>query len=126
MFKYQKETLKNLETCAKKLENITDRTYRMKIGTYKDSYWNGSNWINYNDDLYLYVNKNYNLKVVDTYNDYIIVSLESDDMEGVLNLNKNVYLNLNKLIDRIYKDIKEDKKNHALLNQKLGLILKNL
>lgn len=126
MFKYQKETLENLEICVNKLENITDRVYKMKIGTYKDSFWNGSEWIPYNEDLYLYINKNSNFVVLDKWNNIKLDTFTAYTLNGTLKLDKDIYLKLNKLIDRIYNDIKEDKEKHAVLNQKLELILKNL
>lgn len=126
MFKYQKETIKEIIKVAENLEKITDKKYRIKIGYIRDfrwiEGWNGG-WKEYSGDLYLRLNST-RFGVEDDYDSFYVEEFNIIDEDAYIKIDKNIFLNLNNWIEKVFKEEKKRKEFHEKLNKELKCINK--
>ena len=124
MYKYQKETLNYLEELREKLEKLTDNRMSIEIGLVKGEYLNISETEYYEEtrDLFFCINDSHGTfeAVGDFESSYGV------DEDDVIRLNRNLFIQLNEFIDRIYKNKKEREEFHEKLNKELEALNKSL
>lgn len=129
LYKYQIETLQELDKIPEKLETRTNEKYLILISDdVKYTYFNMNNYITVSSKLYLAVNAEDNFIIIDD----LCGDKELFNLTQILNndikikFNKNVFLNINKTIDRIIKDNAAREAFHEKLNYELQALNKNL
>ena len=124
MYKYQIETLEHLKETRERLEKLTDSKMTLKIGTVRDDYLNsrGTGYYTETRDLYLclnYDNETF-LTVGDVDKEYGV------SKDTFVRLDSNLFLKLNKFIDKIYKNKRKREHFHERLNFELQSLNKSL
>lgn len=124
MYKYQEETLAYLEETKERLEKLTESKMSLKIGIIRGEYLNktGTKYIEETRDLYFCINDNNG--VFQTVG-IIGRSYEIND-DDFIKLDNNLFIKLNKFIDKIYKNKKEREEFYERLNRELGALNKSL
>ena len=122
MYKYQEETLAYLEKSKEKLEKLTNSKMSLKIGTIRGEYLNASGYYEETRDLYFCINDSNG--VFQTVGDAGCSYGVNDD--DFLRLDKDIFLKLNKFIDKIYRNKKEREEFHEKLNRELEALNKSL
>ena len=124
MYKYQEETLAHLEESKERLEKLTNSKMSLRIGIIRGEYLNASGTRYYEETRDLYFCINDSNGVFQTVGD-IGCSYEIDD-DDFVKLDSNIFIKLNKFIDKIYKDKKEREEFHERLNRELEALNKSL
>lgn len=124
MHKYQEETLAQLEESKERLEKLTNDKMSIKIGIIRGEYLNtsGTGYYEETRDLYFCINDSHG--VFKTVGD-IGCSYGIDD-DDFIKLDSNIFIKLNKFIDKIYKNKKEREEFHEKLNRELEALNKSL
>lgn len=124
MYKYQEETLAYLEETKERLEKLTESKISLKIGTIRGEYLNktGTKYIEETRDLYFCIND-----INGTFQTVGIIgrSYEIND-DDFIKLDSNLFIKLNKFIDKIYKNKKEREEFYERLNRELEALNKSL
>lgn len=124
MYKYQEETLVHLEESKEKLEKLTDSKMSLKIGIIRGEYLNtsGTRYCEETRDLYFCINDSNG--VFQTVGDIgCSYGINDDDF---VRLDSDIFIKLNKFIDKIYKNKKEREEFHERLNRELEALNKSL
>lgn len=124
MYKYQEETLAYLEETKERLEKLTESKMSLKIGIIRGEYLNktGTKYIEETRDLYFCIND-----INGTFQTVGIIgrSYEIND-DDFIKLDSNLFIKLNKFIDKIYKNKKEREEFYERLNRELEALNKSL
>lgn len=125
IYKYQKETLAEIKDASKKIERKTNEQYKICIGLAditKIEYGSFRNTEHHFDGkLYLLINHSARFKVVES----TICGIESGitfsdiDCFNWVKINKDIFLQLNQLIDQVSKNNFEREQFYNELNKQL-------
>lgn len=136
LYKYQIETLKELNYIVNKLQTKTKENYLIKIGEYNHHFHNGNCWQTDIGDLYLNINEftwKYRTFSRNFILDFDLIggydSANIDDLfrwDIKIKLDKDIFLKINKTIDKIIKDNKKREEFHEKLNMELQALNKPL
>lgn len=129
LYRYQLKTLQELDKIPEKLETRTNEKYLILISDdVKYTYFNMNNYITVPGSLYLAVNAESNFILIDdlcgTEELFNLTQILNNDIK--IKFNKNVFLNVNKTIDRIIKDNAAREAFHEKLNYELQALNKSL
>jgi hypothetical protein len=122
MYKYQEKTVSELRTAINKLEEMTEEHYRMHIGFRHTNEVENENipiFLEVNGDSYFTQQNNLD----ECYGFYSKCILENYDR---IEISNQVFLDLNKLIDKIIEDNNTRKNFHEKLNRELEALNKSL
>ena len=123
VYKYQEKTIKELIEIINKLEEKTDEHYRREIGiTYEDNGFEIEIV-----PIFLEVNGTYYFTKQNS-KEYFHEVYRKCDIEYLdrVKFKKDLFLQLNNLLDDIIKDNKERKEFHDILNRELEILNKSL
>lgn len=130
MYKYQKKTIEYLKETRERLEQLTKDKMKLKIGEIEGEFLNTNGTKYYKDKRILYFCINHK----DGYQDTTFKSIGENNYKSnyginendYLNLDKNLFIKLNKFIDKIYKNKHEREIFHERLNNELQALNKSL
>ena len=130
MYKYQKETIEYLKETRKRLEQLTQEKMKLKIGEIEGEFLNKNGTRYYRDKRKLYFCINHK----NGYQDTTFKSIREDNYTSdyginendYLKLDKNLFIKLNKFIDKIYKNKHKREIFHEKLNNELQTLNKSL
>lgn len=124
VYKYQKETINEIKKCIDNLEKLTEKEYFLKIGDLRDgyNYFGETEW----KPIRIILNRGKYFHEYDA-EDYVIqYSYDDFDDDNCVVFDKDIFLKLNKLIDKILKDNKKREAFHEKLNKELEALNKSL
>lgn len=115
VYKYQEEVIENIERAVAKIEEMTEEHYRLHIGFRHTNKFEEENipiYVEINGDYYFtqQTNMDYN------YDNYSRCDLLNFNR---IELNQNVFLDLNTLIDKVIKDNHKREIFYEKLNKEL-------
>ena len=124
LYKYQIENLKELDEIADKLCGKTKEKYLIPIGSCQFTYFVNNGYNTDNGTLFLGINHEANFIFIDDFTDieesFNLTQIFNNDIK--IKFDKNVFLQINKKIDKIIKDNKERETFHNKLQQQLEAI----
>lgn len=115
MYKYQEETIDNIDDAIEKIEKMTEEHYRIHIGFRHTHDFEDENipiFVEINGQ-HRFTQQTRNDECFDHYSNCPIYSLNR------IQINKEIFLDLNKLLDKIIKDNKQREKFYSKLNEEL-------
>lgn len=125
MFKYQIETMEQMYDMCEKLENVTDKRIKLKIGWCRGSFLNTRyEWVEKKGDLYIALNRS-RVLLIDDFG-FILEEMDKLDEDMYVKLDKDVWLKINEWIDNIYEDNRARRLFHEELNVQLEALNKAL
>ena len=127
LYNYQIENLQELDGIPEKLENKTKEQYLIKIGSYEFKYFN-NNWITEKGIIYLAINHETNFitrdDLVENVENWNLYQIKSENIK--IKFDKDIYLKINKTINKILKDNAAREAYHNKLNNQLQAINNSL
>ncbi|MBR3208694.1 MAG: hypothetical protein IKF82_00340 [Bacilli bacterium] len=129
VYKYQKETIDEIKKIVDKLETMTNEHYRVKIGTTIENiseFYNGIE--NEIVPIFMEVNGEYYFTKQNEKERFFGEIYSKCEIEylDILHLKKDIFLQMNKLLDTIITDNKEREQFHENLNYELKALNKAL
>lgn len=122
MYKYQKETMKEIFKAMSKIEEMTEEVYTINIGYGENEIWDGSEYVTHKGDLLVRTNKNSKFAIKEDMHwgtfQHPISDSWYEDIEKV-KIDNNVFLKLNKLINKVLTDNQKREKFYEKLNAQL-------
>lgn len=129
VYKYQLETLEQLENVRENLEPLTEDRMSLKIGQIRDEWLNSSGTSYYEEtrDLYLCLNheSGYTVTTFKSVGE-VRSSYGIDEKNATIWFNEDLFLKINEWIDTIYKNKREREQFHERLNAELKALNKTL
>ena len=124
MYKYQIETLNELEKTFQILEKKTEDKISFRIGFFRDDIINldGTRYIERTGQLYIRLNYEDRYKFVHDYE----TTFSSVPNDAYLSIRENIFLKLNKFIEKIFNSEKEKREFCLRLKQELEALNKAL
>lgn len=124
MYKYQLETLEELEKTFEILESKTEDKISFRIGFFRDDIINlsGTRYVERTGQLFICLNHEDRYKFIHDY-ETTYISVPDD---AYLSIRKNIFLELNKFIEKIFNSEKEKKEFCLRLKQELEALNKAL
>lgn len=123
MYKYQEETIENIDDAVHKIEEMTEEHYRMQIG-----FRHTNEMDEENIPIFVEVNGDSRFTqqtLLDACYDNCFSRCDLYNYNRI-ELFKDVFLDLNKLLDKVIKDNKKRKKFYEQLNNELKAFNKSL
>ena len=122
MYKYQEEVIENIEDAVSKMEEMTEEHYRLHIG-----YRHTNNFDEENIPIFVEINGDFRFTQqtnMDTcYDNYSKCEIYNFNRVELFN---DIFLDLNKLLDKIIKDNKTREQFYEKLNTELKAFNKSL
>ncbi|MBR3209103.1 MAG: hypothetical protein IKF82_02425 [Bacilli bacterium] len=122
MYKYQEETIEEIDNAIAKIENMTEEHYRVHIG-----FRHTHEFENENIPIYVEVNGTSRFTqqtMMDSaYDMFSRCEICNHNRVELLN---DIFLEINKLIDKVIEDNKKREKFHQKLNKELEALNKSL
>lgn len=115
VYKYQEETIENIERALAKIEEMTEEHYRMHIGFRHTNNLDEENipiYVEVNGDFY-FTQQTLMDNLYDTFSHCDILNFNR------IELNQSVFLDLNTLIDKVIKDNHKREIFYEKLNKEL-------
>ena len=121
MYKYQEEVIDNIDSAIDTMEQMTEANYRVHIGYRND------NLNEQNIQIFVEVNGNFRF-TQQTRNDEYYEHYSKCELynHNRIELFEDIFLELNKLIDKIIKDNEQRKQFYEQLNVDLKALHKSL
>ena len=121
MYKYQEEVIDNIDSAIDTMEQMTEAHYRVHIGYRND------NLNEQNIPIFVEVNGNFRF-TQQTRNDEYYEQYSKCELynHNRIELFEDIFLELNKLIDKIIKDNEQRKQFYEQLNAELNALNKSL
>lgn len=122
MYAYQEEVINNIDDAIYKIEEMTEKHYRLHMG------WRHTNTFgDRNIPLFVEVNGNFRFtqqtSMDETYGCYSNCELWNFNR---IEINDDIFLDINKLIDKVLKDNKKRENFYETLNKKLEILNESL
>lgn len=122
MYAYQEEVINNIDDAIYKIEEMTEKHYRLHMG------WRHTNTFgDRNIPLFVEVNGNFRFtqqtSMDETYGCYSNCELWNFNR---IEINDDIFLDINKLIDKVLKDNKKRENFYETLNKKLEVLNESL
>lgn len=122
MYKYQEEVIDNIDDAIDKMEQMTEEHYRVHIG-YRET----NDFDQENIPIFVEINGDFRFtqqtNMDESYDHYSKCELYNHNR---IKLFEDVFLELNKLLDKIIKDNKQRKQFYEQLNVELKAFNKSL
>lgn len=122
MYAYQEEIINNIDDAIYKIEDMTEEHYRIHIG-----YRHTNEFENENIPIFVEVNGQFRFTqqttMDETYDCYSNCELWNFNR---IEINDDIFLDINKLIDKVLKDNKKRKNFYETLNKKLEVLNESL
>ena len=122
MYAYQEEIINNIDDAIYKIEDMTEEHYRIHMG-----YRHTNEFENENIPLFVEVNGNFRFTqqttMDETYDCYSNCELWNFNR---IEINDDIFLDINKLIDKVLKDNKKRENFYETLNKKLEILNESL
>lgn len=122
MYKYQEEVIEELDAACDSIEEMTNEVYRIHIG------WRHTNRFD-EENIPIYLELNTSNRFVQqtnidaAYDTYRICEIYNYNR---ISLNEDIFIELNKLIDKVIEDNKKREKFYEKLNLELKALNKTL
>lgn len=125
MYKYQLETLEELEKTFKILESKTEDRMSFRIGFFRNDVLSldGTKYIERTGELFICLNQEDRYKFIHDYDGTTYSSIPDD---AYLSIRKNIFLELNEFIEKIFTSEKEKREFCLRLKQELEALNKAL
>lgn len=122
MYAYQEEVINNIDDAIYKIEEMTEKHYRLHMG------WRHTNTFgDRNIPLFVEVNGDFRFTqqtaMDETYDCYSKCELWNFNR---IEINDDIFLDINKLIDKVLKDNKKRENFYETLNKKLEILNESL
>lgn len=122
MYAYQEEVINNIDDAIYKIEEMTEKHYRLHMG------WRHTNtYGDRNIPLFVEVNGDFRFTqqtaMDETYDCYSKCKLWNFNR---IEINDDIFLDINKLIDKVLKDNKKRENFYETLNKKLEILNESL
>lgn len=122
MYAYQEEVINNIDDAIYKIEEMTEKHYRLHMG------WRHTNtYGDRNIPLFVEVNGNFRFTqqtaMDETHDCYSKCELYNYNR---IEINEDIFLDINKLIDKVLKDNKKRENFYETLNKKLEILNESL
>lgn len=122
MYAYQEKVINNIDDAIYKIEEMTEKHYRLHMG------WRHTNTFgDRNIPLFVEVNGNFRFtqqtsmdETYDCYSNYELWNFNR------IEINDDIFLDINKLIDKVLKDNKKRENFYETLNKKLEVLNESL
>lgn len=122
MYAYQEEIINNIDDAIYKIEDMTEEHYRIHMG-----YRHTNEFENENIPIFVEVNGNFRFTqqttMDETYDCYSNCELWNFNR---IEINDDIFLDINKLIDKVLKDNKKRENFYETLNKKLEILNESL
>lgn len=122
MYAYQEEIINNIDDAIYKIEDMTEEHYRIHMG-----YRHTNEFENENIPIFVEVNGQFRFTqqttMDETYDCYSNCELWNFNR---IEINDDIFLDINKLIDKILKDNKKRENFYETLNKKLEILNESL
>lgn len=122
MYAYQEEIINNIDDAIYKIEDMTEEHYRIHIG-----YRHTNEFENENIPIFVEVNGQFRFTqqttMDETYDCYSNCELWNFNR---IEINDDIFLDINKLIDKVLKDNKKKENFYKILNKKLEILNESL
>lgn len=122
MYAYQEEIINNIDDAIYKIEDMTEEHYRIHIG-----YRHTNEFENENIPIFVEVNGQFRFTqqttMDETYDCYSNCELWNFNR---IEINDDIFLDINKLIDKVLKDNKKKENFYKTLNKKLEILNESL
>lgn len=122
MYAYQEEIINNIDDAIYKIEEMTEEHYRIHIG-----YRHTNEFENENIPIFVEVNGQFRFTqqttMDETYDCYSNCELWNFNR---IEINDDIFLDINKLIDKVLKDNKKRENFYETLNKKLEVLNESL
>lgn len=122
MYAYQEEIINNIDDAIYKIEDMTEEHYRIHIG-----YRHTNEFENENIPIFVEVNGQFRFTqqttMDETYDCYSNCELWNFNR---IEINDDIFLDINKLIDKVLKDNKKRENFYETLNKKLEVLNESL
>lgn len=122
MYAYQEEIINNIDDAIYKIEDMTEEHYRIHMG-----YRHTNEFENENIPIFVEVNGQFRFTqqttMDETYDCYSNCELWNFNR---IEINDDIFLDINKLIDKVLKDNKKRKNFYETLNKKLEVLNESL
>lgn len=122
MYAYQEEIINNIDDAIYKIEEMTEEHYRIHMG-----YRHTNEFENENIPIFVEVNGQFRFTqqttMDETYDCYSNCELWNFNR---IEINDDIFLDINKLIDKVLKDNKKRKNFYETLNKKLEVLNESL
>lgn len=122
MYAYQEEIINNIDDAIYKIEDMTEEHYRIHMG-----YRHTNEFENENIPIFVEVNGQFRFTqqttMDETYDCYSNCELWNFNR---IEINDDIFLDINKLIDKVLKDNKKRENFYETLNKKLEVLNESL
>lgn len=122
MYAYQEEIINNIDDAIYKIEDMTEEHYRIHMG-----YRHTNEFENENIPIFVEVNGQFRFTqqttMDETYDCYSNCKLWNFNR---IEINDDIFLDINKLIDKVLKDNKKKENFYKTLNKKLEILNESL
>lgn len=122
MYAYQEKVIENIDDAIYKIEEMTEEHYRIHMG-----YRHTNEFENENIPIFVEVNGQFRFTqqttMDETYDCYSNCELWNFNR---IEINDDIFLDINKLIDKVLKDNKKRKNFYETLNKKLEILNESL
>lgn len=122
MYAYQEEVINNIDDAIYKIEEMTEEHYRIHMG-----YRHTNEFENENIPIFVEVNGQFRFTqqttMDETYDCYSKCELWNFNR---IEINDDIFLDINKLIDKVLKDNKKRENFYETLNKKLEVLNESL
>ena len=122
MYAYQEEVIENIDDAIYKIEEMTEEHYRIHIG-----YRHTNEFENENIPIFVEVNGQFRFTqqttIDEAYDCYSNCELWNFNR---IEINDDIFLDINKLIDKVLKDNKKRENFYETLNKKLEILNESL
>lgn len=122
MYAYQEKVIENIDDAIYKIEDMTEEHYRIHIG-----YRHTNEFENENIPIFVEVNGQFRFTqqttMDETYDCYSKCELWNFNR---IEINDDIFLDINKLIDKVLKDNKKRENFYETLNKKLEILNESL
>lgn len=122
MYAYQEEVINNIDDAIYKIEEMTEEHYRIHMG-----YRHTNEFENENIPIFVEVNGQFRFTqqttMDETYDCYSNCELWNFNR---IEINDDIFLDINKLIDKVLKDNKKKENFYKTLNKKLEILNESL
>lgn len=122
MYAYQEKVIENIDDAIYKIEEMTEEHYRIHMG-----YRHTNEFENENIPIFVEVNGQFRFTqqttMDETYDYYSNCELWNFNR---IEINDDIFLDINKLIDKVLKDNKKKENFYKTLNKKLEILNESL
>lgn len=122
MYAYQEKVIENIDDAIYKIEEMTEEHYRIHVG-----YRHTNEFENENIPIFVEVNGQFRFTqqttMDETYDCYSNCELWNFNR---IEINDDIFLDINKLIDKVLKDNKKRENFYETLNKKLEILNESL